>query len=118
MNLKNKYERVIIRNNMSLGLSSCAYEYLLNLEQENNYLNQTHDYDLQTIDRVKGNSAKVLRENNCLKEQLKQRDEAIDETIKMLNYGGIDSFIDSIENIHNFRDKVVHILQKYKGDNK
>lgn len=40
MSLKNKYERVIIRNNMSLGLSSCAYEYLLNLEQEKQQLEE------------------------------------------------------------------------------
>lgn len=38
MSLKDKYNYVIVRKNQSLGLSSCAYDYVLELEKENEKL--------------------------------------------------------------------------------
>lgn len=38
MGLKDKYNYVIVRKNQSLGLSSCAYDYVLELEKENEKL--------------------------------------------------------------------------------
>jgi len=55
--------------------------------------------------------------NGDLRKELKQRDEVIDEAIYLLKFGGIDSYVNSVEKTHEFRDKVVNILQKYKGDN-
>ena len=39
MSRKNRYDNVIIRNNLSLGLSHNALDYLLKLEKENEKLN-------------------------------------------------------------------------------
>lgn len=39
MSLKNRYDYVIIRNNLSLGLSHNALDYVLKLEKENELLN-------------------------------------------------------------------------------
>lgn len=109
------------------------------LQQENDTLKQTHDYDLKMIDEVKCNSSKVLKENRQLKEQLdqatkstinshryasntedrlieleeqlKQRDEVIDEAIKKTK----------VVKEHKFdligRQEILETLQKYKGDN-
>lgn len=52
------------------------YNYINQLQQENNHLKQTHDYDLKMIDEVKGNSVELFQENKQLKEQneeLKQK---------------------------------------------
>ena len=60
--------------------------YINELEQENETLKQTHDYDLKMIDEVKRNSAELLQENRRLKEQLKQRDEVIDRAKKQTHF--------------------------------
>jgi len=58
--------------------------YINELEQENEALKQTHDYDLKMIDEVKSSSAKILKENKQLKEQLQQRDEVINKIIEII----------------------------------
>ena len=50
--------------------------YINELEQENETLKQTHDYDLKMIDEVKSSSAKVLQENRQLKEKYRVRSKA------------------------------------------
>lgn len=59
-------------------------DYINELEQENEALKQTHDYDLKMIDEVKSSSAKILKENKQLKEQLQQRDEVINKIIEII----------------------------------
>lgn len=53
------------------------------LQQENNYLKQTHDYDLKMIDEVKGNSVELFQENKQLKEQLNQEKDDFKEFVKL-----------------------------------
>lgn len=86
------------------------------LQQENETLKQTHDYDLKMIDEVKRNSAELLQENRRLKEQLKQRDEFIAEAINKLG-----RYADEMTNNGNAYAICVDLLdklKKYKGDNK
>lgn len=117
----------------------CVLQWIDTTRKENEALKQTHDYDLKMIDEVKGNSSKVLKENRQLKEQLdqatkstinshryasntedrlieleeqlKQRDEVIDEAIKKTK----------VVKEHKFdligRQEILETLQKYKGDN-
>lgn len=146
------------------------------LEKENGYWEQTHDYDIRMIDEVKSNSTKILQENRQLKEQLKylrsgeylnqlkferdmlqnvvdngevskedkefidmthrnaellqelrQRDEVIDEAIKYIEENtelehdgdeyGYTEWIDIKEQNIVFINSLLAILQKYKGDN-
>lgn len=142
------------------------------LEKENSYLNQTHSHDLQMIDEVKGDSAKLYQENSQLKEQLrylrsgeylnqlrferdmlqnivdngevskkdkefidmthrntelleqlKQRDEVIDEALLyILNHSELSKInINGLPKCNVFKgsiDELANILQKYKGDKK
>ena len=95
------------------------------LQQENETLKQTHDYDLKMIDEVKRNSAELLQENRRLKEQLKQRDEVIDEAI---NKCELEIRASSYQYEKNHKqqelcykvahERIMEILNKYKGDKK
>lgn len=58
MSLKNKYAHVIVRNNQLLGLSSCAFQYLLNLEDNWNELKTWLKKELG--DRINPNKDKWL----------------------------------------------------------
>lgn len=70
----------------------------------------------------------LLQENQRLKEQLKQKDEAIDEIIKFINEETIEDNVNGCGYIikgiwddvlgldHQYSD-LLQILQKYKGDN-
>lgn len=77
------------------------------------------------IDEVKRNSAELLQENRRLKEQLKQRDEVIDEAI---NKCELEIRASSYQYEKNHKqqelcykvahERIMEILNKYKGDNK
>lgn len=55
---------------------------------------------------------RIELENRQLKEQLKQRDEIINEVIKF-----VEDYDFAHNNVLNFYNKVLNGLQKYKGDN-
>ena len=91
--------------------------YINELEQENETLKQTHDYDLKMIDEVKRNSAELLQENRRLKEQLKQRDEVIDRAKKQTHF--IDEQLKKYVTLIRSKE-IAHLLDilNNKGDNK
>lgn len=70
MSLKNRYDNVIIRNNLSLGLSHNALDYVLKLEKENEKLNH---YKL-LYQKVKERNDKAIEyiEKNCWLSAMKE----------------------------------------------
>lgn len=80
------------------------------LQQENDTLKQTHDYDLKMIDEVKCNSSKVLKENRQLKEQL---DQATKSTINSHKYASNteDRLIELEEQLKQRNEVIVEIRE-------
>ena len=66
MSLKNRYDNVIIRNNLSLGLSHNALEYILNLEKENERLKQWDNNKDSRNSRQRIENKKLLKKNKRL----------------------------------------------------
>lgn len=66
MSLKNRYDNVIIRNNLSLGLSHNALDYVLNLEKENERLKQWDNNKDSRNSRQRIENKKLLEKNKHL----------------------------------------------------
>lgn len=113
--------------NLSYG-NYISLEDYAKLQQENNALIQTHNYDIEMIDKVKGDCVKLSQENQQLENKLKQRDEVIEEAIDYINFlaigseGIIDMINTSVLGYKKFNktiwgEELLETLQKYKGDN-
>jgi hypothetical protein len=79
-------------------------------------LKQAFEYRQEGFRRIEASGLLAIytlqQENQQLKEQLKQRDEIINEVIKF-----VEDYDFAHNNVLNFYNKVLNGLQKYKGDN-
>lgn len=77
---------------------------------------RSSDNNLDLVEDVLIQNQKLKQENERLKEQLKQRDEVIDEVSKLLEYYYIGNLKYDKESQRAF-ERIFDFLNKYKGDN-
>lgn len=96
MSLKNRYDNVIIRNNQSLGLSSGALDYLLDLEEElarlkvvaycpyDKKCGKLYDCTKKEYEDMCNANMKLSLENQQLKEKLNKYEDPEDLTLMFM----------------------------------
>lgn len=136
-----KCENSICENHRGCAFRSLTNDYCEVVEKVDTYINQLQQENQQLKEQLENtNNSHIFIDTDIeerygnelyidyLKQQLKQRDEVIDEAIKYINYHrdyqdvhkqiGINEFEDTTEDIlfEKDIDELLKILQRYKGD--